>query len=629
MYKIAFFTYDWNNEITSQYFRGLERFLHVYQDTTVNVIEGFGRYGSQVADQSVFQIFNVPQISTYDGIIIQGNRVWDLKEKQVIADRAHENHVPVVSINNRLNDCMFVGTDNYSAMKEMVHHVIVEHGAMTLAFVQGPESSEEARDRTRAFVDTCRENGIPKENTRIIPGTWAGQSGTNAVQTILEGGVLPDALICSNDEQAVSAVDALKAAGYRVPDDVIVTGFDNIGIAESNDPRITTIDRSYEEIAYTAMWVLRDAISGKNSAIPRDPGYRPIFSMSCGCGYSRTDLQNLRHRHQQMDYYTKLFYTLRDSMGSRMERAENMQEVLDAFEQDGVNIGCGTSYLVINKDYVDKYENAESVRHYGDRMLLMAISSKRPLEIEHDKYHVYDEFDKRELLPEQYRDGKQMIVVYPLRYEEICIGYIAVTELSPIMQFYFLEIVLEYIENSIEMIRRKNLLRRLNEQLTDLYMTDSLTGLYNRFGLNNYGKRYYDTLQSEGKKIYICFIDIDNMKAINDNFSHDSGDEAIMATGEILEHIGERKVVFSMRYGGDEFVTMSEMSIMDDFRKTSDAYLEEKKFDFDLQFSLGQYIVESPDMPLQEAIDNADDLMYQIKKAKKIQRGVYTPRKGH
>ncbi len=166
--------------------------------------------------------------------------------------------------------------------------------------------------------------------------------------------------------------------------------------------------------------------------------------------------------------------------------------------------------------------------------------------------------------------------------------------------------------------------KKFEEQLEKLSRIDSLTGCYNRrYGLELL-EQQIKLIQRLKSPILIAFLDIDNFKAINDNFGHQEGDKILIEVGNLLKST-LREVDIICRIGGDEFLlAFPDTSIQE--APLIRSRLEEKLVplnrkiskDYQIQFSMGfvEYLPEAA-MPLDKLITIADQRMYEDKKKKK------------
>jgi diguanylate cyclase (GGDEF)-like protein len=181
------------------------------------------------------------------------------------------------------------------------------------------------------------------------------------------------------------------------------------------------------------------------------------------------------------------------------------------------------------------------------------------------------------------------------------------------------ESIFSFLEIAIENVRKKGLLRQLNDVLDNLYVHDALTGMYNRFGYERFAQQTYEAFLREDGGAQILFVDMDDMKGINDRYGHEVGDAAIRAAAGLIKQTC-RAGDFMMRYGGDEFLVIAsirETGLADALACTLEPNTRE---DLPCRLSLTVGRVEVDDattQTLDECVQDADARMYEIKKRKK------------
>lgn len=616
MKKIAFLSFDWNNEVVSQYISGMERFMKDHDNVVLHLFDGFGNFGTYEVRKGSLQIFNLPYMENYDGIIIEGNRAWKPEDRQVIADRAIANGLPVVSINYPLKGCMNVSSDNEESEYAIVNHVIQEHGVRRIAFVRGLSTSLETEDRERGFLRAVKENDI--DHYRILDGSWDQEAGVRAVDDLLKEGLMPEAIICSNDDAAYGAIEELKRHHYRIPENVIVTGFDNLNIAEASDPRITTVSRNYAGMAYAAMdLILVELESGIRKEEEMKVSGDLVKGTSCGCGNYRQEIQDVKQKYVQVNRKVKQFYRIHDDVENALDHTSDLPEIADILEKMAPALTKGDLWMVINGDYLDRYNNTPAVRHYGSRMYLYAIHDGE--EHKHDENHIYETFSRKKVLPEKYQKKRKILEVYPLHYDEIAIGYVVMDSLMRKDELNFLGVLFPLLESAIEHVHNRYIQSSLNNRLSTLYTTDQQSGLYNRFGMEKFADPYYRKRMEQGRDTYVTFIDIDNMKIINDQYGHKSGDEAILLTSDAIRRALKGTEDIAVRYGGDEFVIFSGEDVRVKIVRALNSLIRERRVKWQCQLTIGVYVAEKKEgLSLQDAVNQADDAMYAIKKNRTV-----------
>jgi LacI family transcriptional regulator len=136
---------------------------------------------------------------------------------------------------------------------------IVEHlytlGHRKMAFLGHHSSLAPLETRKRSFEDSVGRYGSEVEHVAVLnDDSLAGSM--QAVHELFESGFAPTAIVCVNDYMATGAMRAVKARGLKVPDDISITGFDNIEFSEFTDPPLTTVDIPRTEIGRMAVEAL-------------------------------------------------------------------------------------------------------------------------------------------------------------------------------------------------------------------------------------------------------------------------------------------------------------------------------------------------------------------------------------
>lgn len=618
MIRIAFLSFDWNYEVIHHYYEGIQRYVKEHKDVAVYVFHGFGKYDGYEPEKGSFEIYNLPDFSMFDGIIIQGNRAWPKEMRQEIADQAMQEGAVVASLNYPLEGAIYIGTDNYGSMKEMTNHILNVHGVTNPVFIAGLETSDEANDRKRGYIDACTEKKI--KDIRIYAGGWDSDYGKDAANRILADygkKNLPKAIVCCSDELAFGVIQVFDEEGIKIPDDVLVTGFDNRRFAVLGNPRISSVDRDYTSIGYASMDTILLKIKGHTMQSRLFCPCKVIFSESCGCKEDGNMNKIINKTFYEMDEALKSFYRKEDVLEPAMLHAETISELMEAAEEHYDVFGVDHVYHIINNDYLDSFEKDKVTYHYGKKASLMGIGGDHK-GLKCDKNHIYEIFDAKKILPDVLHDKNRLHVIYPIRYGENTIGYTVTEGLSIAQKYNFHEIYLMVYANAMESMRKKTLLKKLNGKLDDLYVRDSLTGFYNRFGLQRYGIRAYERFLRENGYAYFDFIDIDDMKKINDLYGHEQGDAAILETSGILKLAGSEKDVVMMRYGGDEFLTISSESLKDIIEEKETKMVSSNENPYDLRLSIGELkATKEMNLTLEQCIEKVDAEMYEIKKMHK------------
>ncbi len=241
-----------------------------------------GQIGLGLNEESVYRLITPDYI---DGLILWAG--W-LGQNASSEDMAHFSQlfssIKTVSISQQFNDSPSVMIDNRHGIREVLTHLIRDHNRQRVAIVQGPGGHFESEERYQSYLETLTAQGIPVDPALVAPGVFAKESGVAAVNLLLdERQVMPDAIVTLDDYVAIGVIGELQRRGLRVPDDIAVTGFDNVPEAEVFSPPLTTVFQSGFDQGRQAMNLLVGWLAGDD--IPKQTNLLTplIIRRSCGC----------------------------------------------------------------------------------------------------------------------------------------------------------------------------------------------------------------------------------------------------------------------------------------------------------------------------------------------------------
>lgn len=176
--------------------------------------------------------------------------------------------VPLVLLDRKISgaDIDFVGIENYGAMFEITRHLIAQ-GHRRIAYVTRQEPIQSVQDRVQGYLDAMHAGDASAENApgltemvlTVPPYPYRDDHAWAVVDAVfrLPEGQRPTAAACFTDYLAVSLAERLEFLGLSIPQDVALTGFDDIVPALPNGLGLTTVAQSFEEIGMTAVELLR------------------------------------------------------------------------------------------------------------------------------------------------------------------------------------------------------------------------------------------------------------------------------------------------------------------------------------------------------------------------------------
>lgn len=140
-----------------------------------------------------------------------------------------------------------VRIDNVGAAKEVVNYLI-SLGHKRIGVISGLKDNPHTRDRLKGYQQALDEAGIPFDENLVAEGDFTLWSGLNASEHFTRMEDIPTAIFCMNDEMAIGAMKGLKSKGLKLPEDISITGFDDLEVSRYCDPPLTTVSQPAEKL---------------------------------------------------------------------------------------------------------------------------------------------------------------------------------------------------------------------------------------------------------------------------------------------------------------------------------------------------------------------------------------------
>jgi LacI family transcriptional regulator len=175
--------------------------------------------------------------------------------------------------------------DNKSGMRALARHLLHDHGYRTLAYLGGYADSPDSIERREVLASETVAAGATLASGPEWHGYYFASGGAKVIERLLaDERELPRAIVCANDQTALGVMSALREHGVSIPEQVAVTGFDDIPLARHLHTTLTTVRQPIREIGVTAFEVLYSMINGKQPA-ERDIVLptQLVCRASCGC----------------------------------------------------------------------------------------------------------------------------------------------------------------------------------------------------------------------------------------------------------------------------------------------------------------------------------------------------------
>lgn len=445
-------------------------------------------------------IFSLMNPEKFDGAIILKDSIQteNAAEKLELELKSRFDK-PIVVIEKESELFPSICTDCYSAVFELITHLIEVHGCRDIAFLSGKKWHKHSKERLQAYRDAMEKAGLSVAEDRIIYGDFWYQSGEMCAEELLSNGKkLPDAVACANDQMAIGLCRAFEERGINVPGDIAVVGYDSTFEGQTSPRPITSALIPAEEFGEYAFHFLTDKINGK---LPESFKLRSqlLIGESCGCHCETMPGHRIQRSEWGTDISEEGYYSVFNTMDENLLSQSTMQEFLGTVYSYVYQIkGAEEFHLCLanewktpsitthlkNKGYPNKMIHA--VRYCNDR--------------KHNIVGTDDTFDTSEMLPELYDERVSPTAFFftPVFCENECFGYAVVSYGSRLMSYD--ELYRRWIGSvcrGFEVLRRSLSCKAMQEQLERMRSS--------KFAVSNHA---YESLEPAEKFEYRLVSDI-------------------------------------------------------------------------------------------------------------------------
>lgn len=613
-----------------------EAYAHDYDVVVFSTFLKAGMWSGYLnAEQN---IYNMIQYEKLDGIILLPDHIQEFEKSRKLPELLKKrSRGPVVTLEYELEGFPSVMSEGGGQLRPVLEHLYFAHGITDIACMTGEKGHPHAELRLQSYKDFMQEHDLPIRENRIFYGDFWYHKGEEVLESLLhcpEG--LPQAVCCASDTMGISIYAACRKRGIRVPEDLVITGFD------ADDGSIlpyflTSVIQDSETLGANAVRRLVNLMEGMEIPLVMQKD-RLLIGSTCPCnkGWEENRMGDLEEEigKEGFSFYHECNFMMEDGIAMR-----SLEESLWKIDWYLCLLNQISGYSIcLCDDWLGSAREDEKYRRegYSDRMKLIYHRYHDEKSVKTDR-----DFPLEEMLPAIWEERERPCTFYitPLHFMDRCMGYSAMItegEYKEIPPYYW--DWLRNLCNILESMRRYLNLEKLNKSLTEAYrlmeknaVTDELTGLYNRKGFMIYTNQQMALAAREGKELVVLMADLNDLKGINDQNGHIEGDFAIRSGAQaikvFLDH-EDTDYARGFRMGGDEYAAVLVMNLTEEEVarrvRAMEKYLEDvneragKPFRVSISYGISR---EDPTQVDQNhLLHRADQLMYASKRSYKEQR---------
>lgn len=505
-------------------------------------------YESAIVNFAPMEEFDalIVALDTFDTPILRSKLIEALQKRA---------SCPVVSFREENENFYNVTTEANDLIEKIVEHFVEEHHVKRFGFFAGYSGHVDSEVRYKYFVKELEKRGLTLEEKAVFHGDMWKLKGEEAYRYFFEGdGIRPEGIICANDYMARALCDALHKHGIRVPQDVCVSGFDNVQEAYDTAPKLTTVAVDYKTMAKEAVRLVNSLLQGKKrSRKVCVPAQIRLGDSCCATKCVEDIAVKEKHYNRQIDVFNEkhnrhMYFSI------DMDGCTSYDEMYHIIENNLELLGDYKDFYLClfetrDEDGIFKFDSEipqyvilKLACHGGRRLLEKEIV-----------------FEQRELLPSEFVEDEPLICHFTLLHNRSkCFGYTGICYKNPATVFdaffHNWNLTLSLTINELSIREQLLHLSKKNEVNS---ITDYLTGLLNRRGFERKSLAKWKEWIEKNERVLFLSIDLDRLKFINDTFGHKEGDRAICTAANAIRYAVRDKGI-AARTGGDEFEVIIE-----------------------------------------------------------------------
>jgi DNA-binding LacI/PurR family transcriptional regulator len=239
------------------------------------------------ADESTYlhnNIFKLISSESLDGLIVVSTCLATYIGNEKLREycRPFES-LPMVSLGFRLEGISSILAENQLGIKSIMDHLIEDHGYTKFLFIGGPSTNSDTVERQRLFIESLKAHGIEIKPELITCANFHPHEAYRVIENTLDRKLEFEAVVSANDEMAIGALAALRDRNILVPDQVAITGFDDIMSARYLVLPLTTVRQPTFEMSKMAMEMILQKIKKQKTKDLEFFKTRVVIRRSCGC----------------------------------------------------------------------------------------------------------------------------------------------------------------------------------------------------------------------------------------------------------------------------------------------------------------------------------------------------------
>ena len=555
--KIAVFASGYNSENLSVLVEGMKA---GFEENTADIFL-FMDYADYSQKESIrlseLAIYALPHLEDFDAAVIFASGINFHDTLDDIYEACEEAEIPTISIGMRRAGTHYIGVDNYIGMQQLSDYVI-EKGAENIKYIGGSKEQADSTVRLKALIDSMEAHGLQLTLEDIFFSNWDKNAAVEYVESLIDENNIPDAIVCANDMLAISVCSVLHERGIKVPQQVMVTGFDYTYEGRVFYPSVASVDQHFKEMGEGISQTLTRCFEGETLS------QETIIETSFVPGES-VWAENARNEEEIRREYARNITKSSEKADTREGRLHLMSEaIINARTYSNISASMqslfyaspgieGPSfYLMLDPrmSVTDETSISKVKKHRFGKSLDVIVAK------ENERIITDPTIETRDLIPGYTGEGRNRLFFFmPIYMEVFNCGYLVMCDRISDIAEKVCRMFQTRIIRSLLPFRWNVKLNAANSKLTEIMQTDELTCVRNKIAFDDYKKNLVEKYDlGERLDIAIAFFDVKNLRRINDLMGPEAGDMYIKNACKMICDTFKHSPVF--RTSGDDFVAI-------------------------------------------------------------------------
>lgn len=486
--------------------------------------------------KSEFNLFNYIHFPSFDGILYLRDSIRAKEEREILDAILMEQKIPVLVLDDNTGPFPYLMMDDRSSFYTITNHLIKEHGLRDLICLTGFKGHYTSEQRLQGFCDAMADAGIPVPPENLIYGDYWYSSAQKLAREIIDGTrPRPQGIVCGNDPMAKALCHELIESNIRIPEDIMITGYDaSLSETRSVIP-LTSFVRKNFRLGVHGVAKLYQMMTGETCALTQCERTEVITGQSCTCG---VDMDYLKHQirvEERLDAFRTMYRS--SNMSIQMTLQETLDDLMKSIRNHIYLIrDVAEFFLCLCEDWEGggALENPAEYRREGfpKHMLLKMFD-------EPNGGIVTKPFPTAKMLPRLHeeRDHPAAYFFSPLHHDDRFFGVAAFSYGERLDSYdpLYCEWI-SVVNTALEFVRMQTYLKRFNNRIYLSSIRDTLTGLYNYEGYQKFSRECFEAAKNEHRRFLLLYASFDSLRQVNETYGHSEGDSAVTVLANAMNN---------------------------------------------------------------------------------------------